>query len=65
MVRALAQQLAEWAGDPAITRIVVTAAGGRAFFGGGDLRRLYQLRQEGRVEDALAFWRDENTGTMR
>jgi len=26
MVRALAQQLAEWAGDPAITRIVVTAA---------------------------------------
>ncbi|HLQ93779.1 MAG TPA: enoyl-CoA hydratase/isomerase family protein [Xanthobacteraceae bacterium] len=59
MVRALAQQLAEWAGDPAITRIVVTAAGGRAFSAGGDLRRLYQLRQEGRVEDALAFWRDE------
>src|SRR5439155_18399455 len=35
------------------------AAGGRAFSAGGDLRKLYQLRHEGRIEEALAFWRDE------
>jgi enoyl-CoA hydratase len=59
MVRALAQQLSEWSDDPAVTRIVVTAAGGRAFSAGGDLRQLYQLWQEGRINEALAFWRDE------
>src|SRR3954451_18453243 len=37
MVRALTKQLQEWRGDASITRVVVTAAGGRAFSAGGDI----------------------------
>ena len=59
MVRALAQQLIAWTGDDAITRVIVTAAGGRAFSAGGDLRSLYDLGQAARYDDALDFWRDE------
>src|SRR5262245_13010146 len=58
MVRALAAQLAAWATDPAVTRVVVTAAG-KAFSAGGDLRALYDLGRAGRFDDALQFWRDE------
>jgi enoyl-CoA hydratase len=59
MVHALAAKLAEWAADGAVTRVVVTAAGGRAFSAGGDLRALYDLARAGRHEEALDFWRDE------
>jgi len=59
MVRALARQLAEWADDAAVTRVVVHAAGGRAFSAGGDLRALYDLARAGRHDEALNFWRDE------
>jgi enoyl-CoA hydratase len=59
MVRALAEQLATWASDPAVTRIVVTAVGGRAFSAGGDLSALYDLGRAGRYDEALRFWRDE------
>ena len=41
MVGALTRQLVEWEGDPAITRVIVTAAGERAFSAGGDLRALF------------------------
>src|SRR5437763_9905092 len=47
MVRALALRLAEWESDPAVTRVVVTARGGRAFSAGGDLRALYDLGRAG------------------
>jgi enoyl-CoA hydratase len=59
MVRALRAQLDSWADDPAITRVVVTAAGERAFSAGGDIRALYDLGQAGRHEETLQFWRDE------
>jgi enoyl-CoA hydratase len=59
MVHALARQLAAWARDDAVTRVVVTAAGERAFSAGGDLRSLYDLGQAGRQAEALTFWRDE------
>lgn len=58
MVRAMAVQLAAWAIDPAVTRVVVTAAG-KAFCAGGDLRALYELGRAGRFDEALQFWRDE------
>jgi len=59
MVRALRARLKDWRDDPAVTRVVVTAAGERAFSAGGDLRRLYDLGQAGQHEEALDFWRDE------
>jgi len=59
MVRALRAQLDAWADDAAITRVVITAAGDRAFCAGGDIRALYDLGQAGRLTEALQFWRDE------
>jgi enoyl-CoA hydratase len=59
MVRALADKLAAWANDDAITRVIVTAAPGRAFSAGGDLRALYELGRAGRYDEALAYWWDE------
>ncbi len=59
MVRALRAQLDAWGADPAITRVVIKAAGARAFSAGGDIRALYDLGQAGRRAEALQFWRDE------
>ncbi len=59
MVRALAEQLAEWEDDPAVTRVVVTAAGERAFSAGGDLQRDLRSGRAGAYDEALTFWRDE------
>jgi enoyl-CoA hydratase len=52
-------QLDAWADDPAITRVVITAAGERAFSVGGDIRALYEFGVAGRYDEALQFWRDE------
>jgi enoyl-CoA hydratase len=59
MVRALTVQLNAWADDPAVTRVVVTAAGEKAFCAGGDIRALYELGRAGRFDEALTFWREE------
>jgi enoyl-CoA hydratase len=59
MVLALRTQLARWAEDDAVTRIVVTAAGDRAFSAGGDIRALYDLGKARKHDEALQFWRDE------
>jgi enoyl-CoA hydratase len=59
MVRALTRQLSEWESDSAVTRVVVSAAGGRAFSAGGDLRALYDLGRAGRHEEALRYFREE------
>jgi enoyl-CoA hydratase len=61
MVRALAEQLADWVRDPAVTRVVVSAAGERAFSAGGDIRELYDLGCAGRHREMLPFWREEYT----
>ena len=52
-------QLAAWEDDPAVTRVVVTAAGERAFCAGGDLRALYDLGRAGATTRRCGFWRDE------
>ena len=59
MVLALRAQLDTWAGDPSITRVVIMAAGERAFSAGGDIRHLYELGRAGRHAEMLQFWRDE------
>ena len=61
MVRALARQLDAWADDAAVTRVIVTAAGERAFSAGGDIRALYDLGRAGKQEEALTFFREEYT----
>jgi enoyl-CoA hydratase len=59
MVRGLAHTLAEWETDPGVTRVIVMAAGGRAFSAGGDLRSLYDLGRGGHHSEALDFFRAE------
>ena len=59
MVLALHAQLNDWADDPAVTRVVITAAGERAFSAGGDIRALYDLGLAGKHDEALQFWADE------
>jgi len=58
MVRALHPQLAKWAGDPVIERVIVKGAGERAFCAGGDIRALYDWGMAG---DPLAvgFYAEE------
>src|SRR6478736_3513028 len=43
----------------AISRVIVTASGGRAFSAGGDLRALYEAGKAGRYDDALDYFREE------
>ena len=59
MVLALRAQLDRWADDAGITRVVIQAAGNRAFSAGGDIRHLYELGKAGRHDEMLQFWRDE------
>ena len=59
MVLALRAQLDAWADDPAITRVVIMAAGNRAFSAGGDIRALYELGKAGKLAEMRQFWRDE------
>jgi enoyl-CoA hydratase len=59
MVRALTRQLAQWENDPAVTRVIVTAKGGRAFSAGGDLRALYDFGRAGHYDQALDYFREE------
>src|SRR6187455_1854998 len=59
MVRAFTRQLKEWQADPAVTRVVLTAAGGRAFSAGGDIRALYDAGTSGRHDEMLAFYSEE------
>jgi enoyl-CoA hydratase len=59
MVRRLAAQLAAWRDDPEVARVVVTAAGERAFCAGGDIKAICDHGRNGEHQRALAFWRDE------
>jgi enoyl-CoA hydratase len=59
MVRAFTRQLKEWQDDPSVTRIVLTAAGGRAFSAGGDIRALYDAGTSGRHAEMLSFYGEE------
>lgn len=58
MVGALHTKLAEWAQEPAIERVVIKAAGEKAFSAGGDVRQLYEWGKAG--DPAIReFYREE------
>jgi enoyl-CoA hydratase len=59
MVRALRDALERWRHDDTVSRVVVTAAGGKAFSAGGDLRAIYDAGSSGRQQESLGFWREE------
>ncbi|MFS8038353.1 enoyl-CoA hydratase/isomerase family protein [Xanthobacter sp. AM11] len=59
MVREILPRLRAWARDPAITRVIIKAAGEKAFCAGGDVRALYDMGLSGRTAQALDFWREE------
>ncbi len=59
MVRSLREQLDAWRDDPAVTRVIVTGAGGKAFSAGGDIRQIYDLGKAGQHAEALNFFREE------
>lgn len=59
MIRQLRTKLNTWRDDPAVSRVVVIAAGERAFSAGGDLREIYDLGRAGRYSEALVFFREE------
>ena len=59
MVREMAGALDRWERDPAVTRVIVMGAGGKAFCAGGDIRILYDLGKAGRHAEQLSFWREE------
>jgi enoyl-CoA hydratase len=59
MAHALRHALEGWANDPAVTRVVVVANGGRAFSAGGDIRALTDFGKSGKIDEAMKFWREE------
>ena len=61
MVATLHEALELWRHDGAVSRVIVMAAGERAFSAGGDLRQIYDFGRTGRQSEVLAFWREEYT----
>jgi enoyl-CoA hydratase len=59
MIRQLRAKLDLWRDDPAVSCVVVVAAGERAFSAGGDLREIYDHGRAGHYAEALAFFREE------
>ena len=58
MVRAFSTALRAFATDPEIVAVLVTGEGDRAFCAGGDIRALYDLREQDK-EPYRTFWREE------
>ena len=59
MAVALRQQLDDWAADDAISHVVMSGNGGRAFCAGGDIRALYAMIDDGRQDQVPVFFRAE------
>ncbi|WP_112310510.1 enoyl-CoA hydratase/isomerase family protein [Pseudogemmobacter bohemicus] len=59
MVQVIDAALIAWADDPAVTRIVIDAAGARAFCAGGDVAAVWRAGMAGDAQAGRSFWRDE------
>ena len=46
----------QWAGDPAVSLVIVDGAGGRALCAGGDIRMLYEAARAGDLAVPAAFF---------
>jgi enoyl-CoA hydratase len=57
-VRAIRSRLKEWATEPEVSRVIIQA-NGKAFAAGGDIRTLVEQLKDGRLEEAMAFFREE------
>ncbi len=60
MAAAMLGRLAAWRDDPGVSRVVIRAAGERAFCAGGDIRNLYEWGRAG-DDRARDFYRVEYT----
>lgn len=58
MVRAFSEALDRFCADPGIEAVLVDGAGDRGLCAGGDIRRLFELRDAGHEEYKI-FWREE------
>src|SRR5579862_9360366 len=58
MITAMKGQLDLWAKAAHIKVVIIRAAEGRAFCAGGDLRLIYD-RKQNQEEEAVSFFRDE------
>ncbi len=59
MIRGLRAALEAHVADPAVQVIVVHATSPRAFCAGGDMRRIRELSLQGRIGEAMTFFREE------
>ncbi|BDV35599.1 3-hydroxyisobutyryl-CoA hydrolase [Methylocystis iwaonis] len=58
MVRRFTRALADFADDPNIVAVLLTGEGERGLCAGGDIRALYECRNDGK-EHYKTFWREE------
>jgi enoyl-CoA hydratase len=59
MIRGLQAALDAHVADPAVELIVARSTTPRAFCAGGDMRRIRELSLDGRIADAMQFFREE------
>ncbi|MEX0152083.1 enoyl-CoA hydratase/isomerase family protein [Microbacterium sp. LMI1-1-1.1] len=59
MIRRLSLALDRWEHDGDIDAVLLDGAGDRGFCAGGDVRALYDMVVEGRVDEVHAFFREE------
>ena len=59
MIRELASALAAWRDDTDVQIVLLDGAGDRGLCAGGDVRALYDMIKEERVDETVAFFREE------
>ena len=59
IVQAVGAQLSAWKDDPAVTAVLVTGEGERAFCAGGDVRDMVRRGREEGVDAVMPFFHDE------
>jgi enoyl-CoA hydratase len=59
MAMALETALDDWRDDPAVSMVLIDAAGEKAFCAGGDINALYSTGKSGNLDYARTFWADE------